>query len=39
VTTLVVVSTGNHYWLDAAAGALLVGVALAATARAATARR
>lgn len=33
VTTLVVVSTGNHYWLDAVAGAVLVGLALAVTHR------
>jgi hypothetical protein len=33
VTTFVVVSTGNHYWLDALAGALLVGGALMMTHR------
>ncbi len=33
VTTLVVVSTGNHYWLDALAGAVLVGLALVVTRR------
>lgn len=33
VTTLVVVSTGNHYWLDAVAGAVLVGLALTVTYR------
>ncbi|MCW2613831.1 MAG: hypothetical protein JWN08_825 [Frankiales bacterium] len=29
-TVAVVVATGNHYWLDAAAGAALVGIALVA---------
>ncbi len=33
ITTLVVVSTGNHYWLDAIAGAVLVGATLAVTHR------
>lgn len=32
-TVAVVVATGNHYWLDAAAGAALVGVALVAAHR------
>ncbi len=31
ITVMVVVSTGNHYWLDAAVGAVLVGLALAVT--------
>jgi hypothetical protein len=31
VTTLVVVATANHYWLDAVAGAALVGAAIAGT--------
>ncbi len=31
ITVLVVVSTGNHYWLDGAVGASLVAVALTGT--------
>ena len=31
VTTLVVVATANHYWLDAVAGAALVGAVIAVT--------
>ena len=34
ITTLVVVGTGNHYWLDALAGATLILIAFAATATA-----
>ncbi|GAA1836153.1 phosphatase PAP2 family protein [Luedemannella flava] len=38
VTLLVVVVTGNHYWLDAAVAVLLLGLVIAALPRAAPAR-